>query len=95
MQKQQTMLESMLTFFISRKLLAVLFTVTVLLLGGVSLSQIHKNLYPDVQMDETIIQTILPGGSPKDIEMNITNKIEKKLKGIDGIKTNQSYSWNN
>ena len=95
MQKQQTMLESMLTFFISRKLLAVLFTVTVLLLGGVSLSQIHKNLYPDVEMDETIIQTILPGGSPKDIEMNITNKIEKSLKGVEGIKTNQSYSSNN
>ena len=89
------MLESVLTFFIFRKLLAILFTVTVLLLGGFSISQIHKNLYPDVQMDETIIQTILPGGSPKDIEMNITNKIEKKLKGIDGIKTNQSYSWNN
>ena len=42
-----------------------------------------------------LITTVYPGASPEDVELNVTNKIEKELKEVTGIKHYQSWSQEN
>jgi len=42
-----------------------------------------------------LITTAYPGASPEDVELNVTNKIEKELKEVTGIKRYQSWSQEN
>jgi multidrug efflux pump subunit AcrB len=65
------------------------------LLGIGSLTTIKRDSYPDVEFGELLITTAYPGASPEDVELNVTNKIEKELKEVTGIKSYQSWSQEN
>ncbi|MGR5335891.1 efflux RND transporter permease subunit [Vibrio gigantis] len=74
-----------LAYFAKRQFLARIITVMVLLTGAMSLMQLNLQEYPDVAMDTAEIETIYPGATAQDIELNITNPIEKELRSVDGI----------
>ncbi|MEZ9561871.1 efflux RND transporter permease subunit, partial [Vibrio splendidus] len=74
-----------LSYFANRQFLARIITVMVLLTGAMSLMQLKLQEYPDVTMDTAEIETIYPGATAQDIELNITNPIEKELRSVDGI----------
>ena len=74
-----------LAYFANRQFLARIITVMVLLTGAMSLMQLNLQEYPDVAMDTAEIETIYPGATAQDIELNITNPIEKELRSVDGI----------
>ncbi|MEZ8686297.1 efflux RND transporter permease subunit [Vibrio splendidus] len=74
-----------LSYFANRQFLARIITVMVLLTGAMSLMQLKLQEYPDVAMDTAEIETIYPGATAQDIELNITNPIEKELRSVDGI----------
>ena len=74
-----------LAYFANRQFLARIITVMVLLTGIMSLMQLNLQEYPDVAMDTAEIETIYPGATAQDIELNITNPIEKELRSVDGI----------
>ena len=57
-----------------------------------SLTTIKRDSYPEVEFGEFLITTAYPGASPEDVELNVTNKIEKELKEVTGIKRYQSWS---
>jgi multidrug efflux pump subunit AcrB len=57
----------------------------VLFTGAVSLTQLNLQEYPDVAMDTAEIETFYPGATAQDVELNITNPIEKELRSVDGI----------
>lgn len=82
-------------FFSSRHILASLFTIMVVLLGLNSLRTLRRDTYPAVDLGEVFIQTVYPGASPEDVELNVTNKIEDELKNITGIKRIVSTSLEN
>ncbi|MCK5330196.1 MAG: efflux RND transporter permease subunit, partial [Candidatus Marinimicrobia bacterium] len=88
-------MKSFIRFFAERHLLANLITFMIVLLGVFSLLQIKRDLYPSVDLDAMVITTRYPGASPKDVELNVTNKIEDEIKGINGIETLTSYSMEN
>ncbi|NQT25668.1 efflux RND transporter permease subunit, partial [candidate division KSB1 bacterium] len=88
-------MKSFIRFFAERHLLANLITFMIVLLGVFSLLQIKRDMYPSVDLDAMVITTRYPGASPKDVELNVTNKIEDEIKGIDGIETLTSYSMEN
>lgn len=73
-------------------MLANLFTIMVILLGLGSLIQIKRDIFPDVDFGEMIIATRYPGASPEDVELNVTNEIEREIKGISNIDKITSYS---
>jgi multidrug efflux pump subunit AcrB len=56
---------------------------------------IKRDSYPDVEFGELLITTTYPGASPEDVELNVTNEIEKELKEVTGIKRYQSWSMEN
>jgi multidrug efflux pump subunit AcrB len=88
-------MKSFIRYFAEHHLLANLLTVIIILLGVSSLMNIKRDLFPSVDMDEMIITTRYPGASPEDVELNVTNKIEDGLKGVDGIDQMTSYSMEN
>ena len=88
-------MKAFIRFFAERHLLANIITFMILLLGVYSLTQIKREMYPSVNLDELTVTTRYPGASPKDVELNVTNKIEDEIKGIDGIEKLTSYSMEN
>ena len=82
-------------FFVERHTFANILTIMFILLGLAVLPSINRDTFPSVELDEVVIITRYNGSSPEDIELKVTNKIEDKLKSIDGIKRYTSYSIEN
>lgn len=62
------------------------------LFGIYSILTIPRESSPEIQVPVAIITTVLPGASPEDIELLITNKIERAVKDVAGIKKLTSSS---
>lgn len=82
-------------FFVERPLLAHLITLLIILLGASTLLTIKRDNFPTVEFGELLITTQYPGASPEDVELSVTNKIEKEIKEVTGIKRYQSWSMEN
>jgi len=75
----------MIAYFAQRGFLARIITLMVLLLGAASLTTLKLQEYPDVAFDSADIITQYPGATAQDVELNITNPIEKELRTVQGI----------
>lgn len=75
----------MIAYFAQRGFLARIITVMVLLLGIASFTTLKLQEYPDVAFDAADVQTFYPGATAQDVELNITNPIEKELRSVQGI----------
>ena len=82
-------------FFVERHMFANILTITIILLGLTVLPSINRDTFPSVDLDQVVISSRYDGSSPEDIELKVTNKIEDKLKSIDGIKKYVSVSIEN
>ena len=78
-------MNSMLEFLVRQKKLALVFTISVIALGLLSLNHIQRDQFPAVDFEVVSIVTAYPGASPEDVEQNITNVIEDELSNISGI----------
>jgi multidrug efflux pump subunit AcrB len=85
-------MRQLISFFVNRPHLANIITLMIVLLGLLSLSNLKRDTFPKVDMGEMIIVTRYPGAAPADVELNVTNKLEKELKSVDGIKRYLSTS---
>jgi len=83
------------SFFTERHLLAYVITLLIILLGIGSLLNIKRDAFPSVEFGEVLITTIYPGASPEDVELKVTNEIEKEIKNVTGIKRFLSWSMEN
>ncbi len=88
-------MHSIFEFFAKRHLLANLFTIMVLLLGINTLLTLKKDIFPNVDLGWIWVSTSYPGASSEDVELNVTNKIEDRIKNIPGIKKLTSISSEN
>ncbi|MBA7634835.1 Multidrug export protein AcrF [subsurface metagenome] len=88
-------MKSFFKFFAQRHLLATLITLMTIFLGLVTLTQIKRDMWSEIDMGKMIVTTRYPGASPEDVELNVTNKIEKELKGVSGIERITSFSLEN
>ena len=85
-------MNAFLIFFAKQKKLALLFTLSIVILGFMTLQKIQRDTYPVIEFDRVSINTSYPSASPRDVEKSITNIIESKIKGIYGIKEITSTS---
>lgn len=81
--------------FARHDLFSRLITVLVFMIGIATLMQINRAQYPKVDLGEMVVTTAYPGAAPEDVELNVTNRIEEELKGIDDIKRYNSVSQEN
>ena len=85
------------TFFatdwaIKNKTAVYLIVLFVTIWGSSLFVTLPKEQFPDIVIPTVFVQTIYVGNSPKDIENLVTRPIEKKLKGISGVKINKITS---
>ena len=88
-------MRALIRFFASRGTVAQVFTLLTVLLGLGALTVIQRDNFPSVDFEEMTVITRYPGASPEDVELNLTNEIEKELKQVDGLLWVHSFSMVN
>ncbi|WP_210366308.1 efflux RND transporter permease subunit [Bacillus sp. REN3] len=83
-----------LTRFSLKNSFAIFIISFLLILGGLySFTRLKVDLLPNIEFPQLSIEVVYPGASPQDINEQVTEKLETKLKGIEGIKNIQSSSF--
>ncbi len=77
---------------IKNRMSVIILTLIILIAGAYSYVQLPRESYPDITVPYVFVTTGYRGVSSEDIETSITVNIEKKLKGIDGVKDITSVS---
>ncbi len=88
------MLENILQFSIQRRVLVLLLTVGVAVVGIAALEQLPIDAVPDITNNQVQINTNVASLSPEEIERQVTFPIEFSLAGIDGLDYTRSLSRN-
>ncbi|MEA2038734.1 MAG: efflux RND transporter permease subunit [Thermodesulfobacteriota bacterium] len=81
-------------FFFIRPVFAILLTFMLVISGLMAYQSIVKEAAPDLTIPQATVQTEWPGADPETIEKQVTNKIEKKIKSMKGLKRVRSASFN-
>lgn len=88
-------MKSLFRYFAGNHILANVMAIIIIVLGTMAFIGINRDINPKVDFGKMRIDTIYPGASSRDVELNVTNKIEKELEGVTGIKKYTSVSMEN
>ncbi len=77
---------------IKRPMLVTVVIIIVLLLGGVSLSRLNIDLFPEMELPVAVVVTNYSGVGPEEIEQQITKPIESVLSSVNNLDTISSTS---
>ena len=72
-------------FFIDRPIFAWVLAIVVMLAGALAIRTLPISQYPSIAPPQVSINTAYPGASAKTLEDTVTQVIEQKMKGIDGL----------
>ncbi len=82
-----------MTNFAVRNPVTVLVIALILTIAGVmSYRQLPRESFPEIKIPLIFVNVIYPGASPEDMERLVTDKLEEKLEGLDGLKKLTSQS---
>ena len=77
---------------VKKSVTVMVLAVIIIVFGVYSYMVLPRENEPDITIPYVFVSTSYKGVSPTDIETSITIEIEKKLKGLDGVKKIQSVS---
>lgn len=72
--------------------LVILLIITIIAAGIASYTQIPQRLNPEIEIPIVIINTILPGASPEEVESLLTIPLENSIRSVKNINTVSSTS---
>jgi multidrug efflux pump len=72
-------------FFIDRPIFAWVVAIVIMLIGGLAIGTLPIAQYPDIALPQVSVEAVYPGASAKTVEDSVTQVIEQKMKGIDGL----------
>lgn len=72
-------------FFIHRPVLTIMVSVSLMFLGLMGYLNMGVSLYPNMDIPATLVQTVLKGASPEEVETSITKYIEEAVNEISGV----------
>ncbi len=81
--------------FVEYPIYANLIIAVVILAGGISLMNMKKSFFPEVESRMISVSVFYPGASPVEMEEGVTSRIEEAIRGIVGIKEINSTSVEN
>src|SRR5512137_127608 len=87
-----------MTKFALKNPMSVIVLAVILFIAGLwSFTGMRREAFPEIKIPYIFVTTVYPGANPVEIENLITQKIEDKLEGVDGVKqmtssSNESYS---
>ncbi|MBD3378938.1 MAG: AcrB/AcrD/AcrF family protein [Candidatus Omnitrophica bacterium] len=79
-------------FSVNNSIFVNMISVIILIIGGITLMGMNREVFPNVSFDIVSISTYYAGATPLDVEKLITVPIEKELQEVDGIKEVNSTS---
>lgn len=85
-------MKSFTLYFIRRPMLVNFILALNFILGGYFIYKVPKEAFPGASMNQIMIVTKYPGASSKDVELNITAKIEDRIAEIGNVKEYRSSS---
>ena len=72
-------------FFIDRPIFAWVIAIVIMLAGALAIRTLPIAQYPEIALTQVSISAVYPGASAKTVEDSVTQVIEQKMKGLDGL----------
>src|SRR5579872_5402802 len=72
-------------FFIDRPVFAWVIALLVMLMGGIALSRLPSDSYPDIAPPQVVVSASYPGANASTVETTVTQVIEQQLTSIDNL----------
>jgi len=72
-------------FFIDRPIFAWVIAIVIMLAGALALRALPVSMYPQIAPPAVVINATYPGASAKTVEDSVTQVIEQKMTGLDGL----------
>jgi multidrug efflux pump len=72
-------------FFIDRPVFAWVIALLVMLLGGIAVTRLPIDAYPNIAPPQVVINASYPGANATTVEQTVTRVIEQQLTGIDNL----------
>src|SRR3546814_15072307 len=72
-------------FVIDRPIFAWVVAIVIMLAGALAIRTLPVAQYPDIALPQVAVQAFYPGASAKTVENSVTQVIEQKMKGLDGL----------
>ncbi|MBS0412665.1 MAG: efflux RND transporter permease subunit, partial [Proteobacteria bacterium] len=72
-------------FFIDRPIFAWVVAIVIMLAGALSITRLPIAQYPNIALPQISVQAVYPGASAKTVEDSVTQVVEQKMKGLDGL----------
>ena len=82
-------------FSVKRPYIVVVAVIVALILGGVSLSKMKTDLYPEMDLPYLAVITTDPGATAEEVESEITDVLEGSLATVNGVSNVTSKSSDN
>ncbi|AKU93194.1 efflux RND transporter permease subunit [Vulgatibacter incomptus] len=82
----------MARFFIDRPIFAWVIAILIMLAGGLAILKLPVAQYPAIAPPEIGVRAVYPGADAQTLENTVTQVIEQKLNGIDGLRYFKSES---
>ncbi len=79
-------------FAIDRPITTTMLFLALVVFGYMTYTKLAVNLFPDLKIPAVIINTTHIGATPEEIEKEITDKIEKEVATLSGLKELKSFS---
>lgn len=79
-------------FFIDRPIFAWVIAIVIMLAGVLAIRQLPIEQYPDIAPPAVTISTTYPGASAETLQNSVTQVIEQRMTGLDGLRYMKSTS---
>ena len=90
--KTQDQTSAIFNFFFIKSVPVVIWVLLLILVGWIAYSSMVKESLPDLEIPQAYVVTTWEGASPEMVEKEITQKLEKSIKGMKGLKRFYSAS---
>lgn len=82
-------------YFIKHPVTSIILNSVIILIGILCFSELSIREYPDIKFPSIMVSTDYPNASPDLVESSVTNVLEDKLAGIEGLEDIRSWSSTN
>ncbi len=79
-------------FFIDRPIFAVVLSVVILIVGGISYFQLPVSQYPEVALPTVVVRAVYTGATPETIAETVATPLEQEINGVDDMLYMESQS---
>ena len=81
-------------FAIKHPVIIGIMLLTIVMFGGISLTTLKQDLITNISLPQIAVFTIYPGAGPEDVEQGVTDILEERFAGIQGVDSIESFSQN-